>query len=92
MTREWKLIASFASVGFLITVLIVLYTSLSTTFDEALFTPVLIFCPACLLTLPFGNLMASKNSSYMVWFLIVFLNSGLYALIGATIAGLRKTD
>lgn len=92
MTKEWKLIASFAAVGFLITVLIVLYAGFSASFDEALLTPVLIFCPACLLTLPFGNIMDSKIGSHLVWFLIAFANSGLYALIGATIAGLRKTE
>ena len=92
MTKEWKLIAVFAAVGLLIAVSIFLYISRANYFDETLFTPFVIFCPPSLLCFPFSEVMKHESGLYIIWSLIGFLNSGLYALVGATIAGLRKSN
>jgi hypothetical protein len=53
----------------------------------------LVFCPPSLPVFPFSEAMKDKSVFYAICLLIGLLNSGLYALVGAAIAGqLRKRD
>ena len=70
---------------------ILLYLNHSGEFDASLYTAFAILCPPSLLCIPFGEAMKDKGSFYAIWSLIGITNSGLYAVIGAAVVGLRKT-
>lgn len=84
--KDRKVITGFAIFGLLVTGLIVYMVS-SGSLDLDLF---LIFCPPILLSYPFREVMTDKGSAYVIWSLIGLLNSGLYAVVGAAVVGLRK--
>ena len=86
MNKGWKLITSFAVFGLVVTGLIV-YMTFSNILDLDLFV---IFCPPILLSIPFSEVMRDKGGAYVIWPLIGLLNSGLYAVIGAAVVGLRN--
>ena len=61
--------------------------------DGTLYTAMLVLCPPSVLAIPFSEAMKDKGGLYAGCLLIGFLNSGLYAVIGAAIAGqLWKSD
>jgi hypothetical protein len=84
--KDWKLITGFAVFGLVVTGLIAYMTS-SDILDLDLFV---IFCPPILLSIPLSEVMKDKAGAYVIWSLIGVLNSGLYAVVGATVVGLRK--
>lgn len=73
--------------GLLVTALIVLYIDLSGEFDVHLYTAFAILCPPSLLCFPFSEAMKDKGGFYAIWSLIGLANAGLYAVIGAAVAG-----
>ena len=59
--------------------------------DATLYAAFAILCPPSLLCIPFSEAMKDKGSFCAIWSLIGITNSGLYAVIGAAVVGLRKT-
>jgi hypothetical protein len=50
-------------------------------------------CPPSLLSIQFNEVMKDELGFYAMWLLIGAVNAGLYAIVGAAIAGLVwKTD
>jgi hypothetical protein len=85
-----RLITGFAILGFVLAALIFFYINFVGEFDGDLYTAFAVLCPPALLCFPFSELMKDKSGLYAIWSLIGFLNSGLYAVIGAAVIGLRK--
>jgi hypothetical protein len=81
--RDWKLITGFAVFGLVITGLIA-YMASHAVLDFVF------FCPPILLAIPFSEVMKDKAGAYAIWALIGLVNSGLYAIVGAAVVGLRK--
>jgi hypothetical protein len=93
MSRQWKLIAACAAVGFLIAAFFFVFVGVLGAVEGTFYTAMVIFCPPSLLAIPFSEVMRDKGGFYAGCLLIGFLNSGLYAAIGAAIAGqLWKSD
>jgi hypothetical protein len=93
MSKQWRVIAGCAVLGLMVTTLIVLYMDLSAEFDAHLYTAFAILCPPSLLCIPFSEAMKHKGGYYAIWSLIGMANAGLYAVIGAAVAGqLWKPD
>jgi hypothetical protein len=90
--RSWRVITGFAVFGLFVAVLIFLYLNRSREFDANLYTAFAILCPPSLLCLPFSEAMKDNGIFYAVWSLIGITNSGLYAVIGALVVGLRKSN
>lgn len=90
MDKDWKLITRVAVFGLVVTGLIAAYINFSGIFDADLYTAFVILCPPVLLSIPFGEVMKDKGVAYVIWPLIGLLNSGLYAVVGAAVVGLRK--
>ena len=90
MDKDWRLIGSFAVFGLVVTALIFLYLYRVGEFDATLYTAFAILCPPSLLCISFSEAMKVKGSFYAIWSLIGITNSGLYAVIGAAVVGLRK--
>jgi hypothetical protein len=88
--KGWKLISGFAVAGLVVAALIFLYLYLSGEFDATLYTVFAVLCPPSLLCIPFSDAMKDRVAFYAIWSLIGLINSGLYAVVGATIVGLRK--
>jgi len=88
--RDWRLITSFAVFGLVVAVLIFLYLYRVGEFDATLYSAFAILCPPSLLCIPFSEAMKDKRIFYATWSLIWITNSGLYAVIGALVIGLRK--
>jgi hypothetical protein len=87
MSKQWKFIAGCATVGFLVAVFFFIFVGVLGIVDGTFYTAMVIFCPASLLSIPFSEAMKDKSGFYAICLLIGFLNSGLYAVIGAAIAG-----
>jgi hypothetical protein len=93
MSKQWKLIGGCAALGLLIAAFFFIFVGILGIVDGTLYTAMLVFCPPSLLAIPFSEAMRDKSGFYVICLLIGFLNSGLYALIGAAIAGqLWKSD
>jgi Na+/melibiose symporter-like transporter len=88
--KDWRLITGFAILGFVLAALIFFYINFVGEFDGDLYTAFAVLCPPALLCFPFSEVMKDKSGLYAIWSLIGFLNSGLYAVIGAAVVGLRK--
>ncbi len=87
MSKQWKLIVGFAALGLLIAAFFFIFVGILGIVDGSVYTAMLVFCPPSLLAIPFSETMRDKSGFYVICLLIGFLNSGLYALIGALIAG-----
>jgi hypothetical protein len=81
--KDFKLISGFAVSGLVVAALAFLCLNLD-EFDAA------ILCPPLLLSFLFSDVMKDKGGLYVILSLIALLNSGLYAVVGAMIVGLRK--
>jgi len=93
MSKQWKLIGVCAAVGLLVAAFFFIFVGILGIVDGTLYTAMLVLCPSSLLSIPFSEAMRDKSGFYVICLLIGFLNSGLYALIGAAIAGqLWKSD
>jgi hypothetical protein len=89
MSKQWRLIAVCAMLGLAVAAMIFLYINLSGEFYADLYTGFAIICPPSLLCFPFSEVMKHKAGFYAIWLLIGLANAGLYAIIGAAIAGQR---
>lgn len=87
MSKQWKLIAGCAALGLLTAAFFFIFVGVLGIVDGTLYTAMVIFCPPSLLSIPFSEAMKDKSGFYAICSLIGFLNSGLYAVIGAAIAG-----
>lgn len=87
MSKPWRLIVGCALLGLAVTALIPLFMDSSADFDGRLYDAFVILCPPSLLCIPFSEVMKGKGGFYAVWSLIGLANSGLYAIIGAAVAG-----
>ncbi len=87
MSKQWKLIGGCAAFGLLIAVFFFIFVGILGIVDGTLYTAMLVLCPPSLLAIPLSEAMRDKSGFYVICLLIGFLNSGLYALIGAAIAG-----
>lgn len=93
MGKQSRFILISAASGFGVTVLIASYIVISGQFDSDLYTAFVFFCPPSLLCFPFSEIVKHKAGFYVIWSLIGLANSGLYAIIGAAVAGqLWKSD
>jgi hypothetical protein len=93
MSKQWKVIGGCAALGLLIAAFFFIFVGILGVVDGTLYTAMVIFCPPSLLSIPFSEAMRDKSGFYAVCLLIGFLNSGLYAVIGAAIVGqLWKSD
>ncbi|HLZ50628.1 MAG TPA: hypothetical protein VKP61_07755 [Candidatus Acidoferrum sp.] len=90
MDKDWRLITGSAVFGFVVAALIFLYLNRSGEFDANLYTAFAVLCPPSLLCIPFSEAMKDRGGFYAVWSLIGITNSGLYAVVGAAVVGLRK--
>jgi hypothetical protein len=88
--RDWRVITGFALVGLVVAAVIFLYLDHLGQFDANLYTAFAILCPPSLLCIPFSEALKDRGSLYAIWLLIGITNSGLYAVIGAAVVGLRK--
>jgi hypothetical protein len=86
--KQWRLIIGSAVLGFVVTVLIVLYIYLLGEFQGNLYTAFAVVCPPSLAVIPLSGAMKDKVSSVAVWSLIGLSNAGLYAIVGAAVGGL----
>jgi hypothetical protein len=87
MSQQWKLIGGCAALGLLVAAFFFIFVGVLGIVDGTLYTAMLVLCPPSMLSIPFSEAMRDKSSFYAVCLLIGFLNSGLYAVIGAAIAG-----
>jgi hypothetical protein len=90
MNTNSRLIAIFAAMGFLISVLVFAYVEFVGVFEGTLYTGFVVLCPPSLLRIMLNEVMNDKFGFYAIWLLIGLLNSGLYAVIGAAYVGLRE--
>lgn len=88
MSKRWKLIAGCAALGLLIAALFFVLVGVLGIVDGSLYTAMVVLRPLSLLCIPLSEAMKDKSGLYVICSLIGFLNSGLYAVIGAGIAGL----
>jgi len=88
--KESRLIARFAVIGLLVSVLVFLYLKFISEFEPTLYTAFAILCPPALMCLPLSEAMKERSVFYFIWILIWATNAGLYAVIGAAFVGLRK--
>jgi len=51
----------------------------------------MILCPPVVLTFPLLDVEIGTGGFYVLWMAVAFLNAGLYAVIGSTYVGMRKT-
>ena len=82
MKRESKLIARFAVIGLLVSVLVFLSLKFFGEFDSTLYQAFAILCPPALICIPLSEVMKEHRVFYGIWFLIAGANSGLYGVIG----------
>jgi hypothetical protein len=93
MSKQWKLIGGCAALGLLIAAFFFIFVGILGIVDGTLYDAMVVLCPPSLLSIPLSDAMGDKSGFYAVCLLIGFLNSGLYAVIGAAIAGqLWKSD
>jgi len=93
MSKPSRLILVFAALGLTITALIFSWLKFIGEFDATLYTAFAIVCPPALLCIPFSEVMKEKVGFYAIWLVIGLTNTGLYAIVGAVIAGqLWKPD
>jgi hypothetical protein len=93
MSDQWKLIGGFAAAGLLIAAFFFIFVGVLGVVDGTFYTAMLILCPPSLLSFPLSEAMKDRSGFYFVGLMIGLLNAGLYAVIGAAIAGqLRKSD
>ncbi len=93
MSKPSRLILGFAAAGLAVTALIFSWLKFIGEFDGTLYTAFAIVCPLALLCIPFSEIMKDKIGFYTIWLLIGLANTGLYAIVGAAIAGqLWKPD
>jgi hypothetical protein len=93
MSKQGRLILGCSVVGLFVTALIALFIDLSGRFDATLYTTFAVLCPPALICIPFSDVMKDMGGFYAIWFLVGLANAGLYAIIGAAIAGqLWKPD
>jgi hypothetical protein len=83
----------FAALGLAVAALILLWLKFMGEFDATLYTAFAILCPPALLCIPFSEVMKDRVGFYTIWLLIGLTNSGIYAIVGAAVAGqLWKPD
>lgn len=87
MSKQWKLIAACAALGFLVAGFFFIFVGVLGIVDGTFYTAMLVLCPPSLLAIPFSEAMRDKSGFYVSCLLVGFLNSGLYALVGAAIGG-----
>ena len=93
MNKQWKLIGGCAALGMLIAAFFFIFVGILGIVDGTFYTAMLVLCPPSLLSIPFSEVMRNRSGFYAICLLIGFLNSALYAVIGAAIAGqLWKSD
>jgi uncharacterized membrane protein YGL010W len=93
MSKQWKLIVACAALGLLIAAFFFIFVGVLGIVDGTFYTAMVVLCPPSLLSIPLSEVMKDKSGFYFICLLIGFLNSGLYAAIGAAIAGqLSKSD
>jgi hypothetical protein len=87
---------SFAILGFAAAGLVAGFQALidSSSLPQRLFGLSLLICPAQILAIPLGvELLEAVETGtpgfYAMWLIIVFANTVIYALVGATMVGLR---
>ena len=88
MSKQSRLIWSFAFLGLLVAVLIFVFVYFVGEIEGNLYTGFAILCPSSLLGIPFSGFMKDKHGFYAVWSIIALANAGLYSIVGATVAGL----
>jgi hypothetical protein len=86
MSKQRKLIGGCAALGFLVAAFFSVFVGVLGADDRTFLTGMVLLCPPSLLAIPFSEAMKGKGV-YVIYLLIAFLNSGLYAVIGAAIAG-----
>jgi len=87
MSKQWKLIVACAALGLLIAAFFFIFVGVLGIVDGTFYTAMLVLCPPSLLSIPLSEAMKDRSGFYVICLLIGFLNSGLYAAIGAAIAG-----
>jgi hypothetical protein len=90
--KQWRLITGCSLLGLLITAFFVVCIDLY-ALDLNLVVTFVILCPPSLLSSQFSQITRDSVGFYAIWLLIGIANAGLYAIIGAAIAGvLWKLD
>jgi len=88
MSKQWRLIVGCAGLGLAVTAFIFSYVNFWGEFDTTLYNAFVILCPPALVCIPLSEAMKHEGDLYAIWALIGLTNSGLYAIIGAAVAGL----
>src|ERR1700738_2879095 len=93
MSKSSRLILGSAALGLAVAALILLWLKFVGEFDATLYTAFAVVCPPALLCIPFSEMMKERVGFYAIWLMIGLTNSGIYAVIGAAVAGqLWKPD
>ena len=92
MDKEWRLITGFAVLGFVVAAFFFIFVGVLGIVDGTLYDAMVVLCPPSLLSIPLSEAMKDKSGFYAICSLIGFLNSGLYAVIGAAVVGLRTVS
>jgi hypothetical protein len=81
------IVAACGALGLLVAAFFFIFVGVLGVVDGTFYTAMVVLCPPSLLSIPLSDMMKDRTSFYAISLLIGFLNSGLYALVGAAIAG-----
>lgn len=94
MSKDWRIILRFATLGLAVAAGIYAYfaffTARSTDLDIVVGEMALVLCPPSILCFWFCGHDTARGPAAAMWFAIGPMNAALYALIGAAYVGLKK--
>jgi len=95
MSKDWRAILGFATVGFGVTAVFAAYQVLTDSSPPPpLNMPVLfifmILCPGSFLTVPLIDVETGTGGFYVIWTLVALIDAALYAVIGSGYVRMRK--
>ncbi len=85
--RQWRLISGFALLGLVIATFTGTFLKLGLD-DLNVLIPLAILCPPSLIVLHVSEIMNNNVGFFAMWLFIGIANAGLYAVVGAALAGL----
>jgi hypothetical protein len=85
--KQWRLIGGFALFGLLFTGVVAACTAPGLD-DLNLVIILVILCPPSLMSMYFSEIMKNYVGASAIWLFIGVVNAGLYAVVGAALAGL----
>jgi hypothetical protein len=87
LDRQWRLIAGLALFGLLFTAVVAACAALGLD-DLRLVEILVVLCLPSLMSMYSSEIMKDYVGAFAIWLFIGVLNAGLYAVVGAALAGL----